>query len=77
MNKPHSYEYLYWCYMSLTDAQQDIAAVKYHIVKNMDKSHTQLKFEIENLEVNYKVVLSIDRIRKIKKYEIPVILEKY
>lgn len=77
MNKPPSYEYLYWCYQSLTDAQQDIASVKYHIVKNMDKTNKELQIEIENLEVNYKVVLSVDRIRKIKKYEIPVILDKY
>ena len=75
--KKLSYEYLYWCYQSMTDTQQDIAAVKYHIVKNIDKSTKELKIEIERLELNYKVVLSIDRIRKIKKYEIPIILEKY
>ncbi len=66
-------EFLKFVYFSLTDGQQDITHVKYHIAVNKDKSVKELQEEIIK---EFKFYRSDARIRKIKKYEIPLIIKK-
>ena len=59
-----------WC--SLTTEQQNIIEVKYHI----SKSNKPLNDLIEDLECNFNFYRSECRIRKMRKYEIPLIIER-
>ena len=70
---------------SLTTAQQDNICIKYHISKNKNKTLKELQNIVEQLHLNCndpnneqtsKPFISLESIRKIKKYKIPIILDK-
>lgn len=69
-------DFLNFAWHSLTSGQQDIITVKYHISKNNHKTINELQKEIEKLELNEKFIRSGTRIRIMKKYEIPIIINK-
>jgi len=69
-------DFLQFAWHSLTTLQQDKICVKYYISNNNTKSVSELCNGIEGLELNDKFIRSVDRIRKIKKYEIQLILDK-
>ena len=68
-------DFLKFAWQSLTIGQQDLITVKYHIASS-DKPLKELAEEIEGLKLNEKYIRSIARIRKIRKYEIQLILDK-
>ncbi len=69
-------DFLNFAYCSLTSGQKDIIDVKYHIAKNMDTPLKDLVNEINELDLNYKINITLHRVRSIRKYEIPVIVDK-
>ena len=69
-------EFLNFAYCSLTSGQKDIIDVKYHIANNMDMNIKQLTDSVNDLKLNHNICVSIESVRKIKKYTIPVIVDK-
>lgn len=69
-------EFLQFVYFSLTDQQQDAITVKYYIAKNKHKTIKELQEDIIKLPLKYVFIRSDDRIRKIKKYEVPEIIKR-